>query len=364
MTVLFVVPCGDYYPSGIVRVRQFLPFLDRLGIQHTVLSYFSPKLHRFSESLRARRSTGAVQSGLLGLALAIDHAHKWWTRARILWLAPRVNLVFLQGVLPPVWYMRMLTRLNACTVLDLDDGIFLDSPARGKSVMAQVWRVIAGSHFIFDYARALNSHVALVPSAVSLDRYPAADAPLEDSTRRVIRVGWLGSSSTVKYLHHLVGPLQQLAAEGHAIELIVDGAGGGAAHVPAFAGITVTVTASYADRDIPALVARYDIGVMPLDDGPWERAKCAMKALIYMAARKPAVCSRVGENPYVITDGVDGSLAESEQDWITRLRALIVDPRLRAEMGRRGRKTVEERYSAEGSFALLSEHVFSAVGET
>ena len=134
--------------------------------------------------------------------------------------------------------------------------------------------------------------------------------------------------------------------------------------MPSFPGITVTVTPSYRDHDIPSLVARYDIGVMPLDDGPWERAKCAMKALIYMAACKPAVCSRVGENPYVITDGVDGSLAASGQDWITRLRALIVDPRLRAEMGRRGRKTVEERYSAEGSFALLREHVFSAVGET
>lgn len=361
MKVLFVVPCDAYLPSGTVRVRQFLPFLDRLGIRHTVLSYFSPGVHRFSESVRAGRSTGAVQSGLLGLALATDHAHKWWTRVRILWLAPRVDLVFLQGVLTPVWYMRILTRLNPRTVLDLDDAIFLDSAPRGQLVMGLVWRVIAGSHFIFDYAKPFNPQVALVPSAVSLDRYPAADAAAEDATRRVIRIGWLGSSSTVKYLRHLVSPLEQLAAEGHAIELIVDGAGSAAAGLPPFPGITVTVTRSYRDQDIPSLVARYDIGVMPLDDGPWERAKCAMKALIYMAAGKPAICSRVGENPYVITDGVNGSLAESEQDWIARLRALIVDPRLRAEMGRRGRKTIEERYSAETAFALLREHVFSSV---
>jgi glycosyltransferase involved in cell wall biosynthesis len=125
----------------------------------------------------------------------------------------------------------------------------------------------------------------------------------------------------------------------------------------------VTITPTYRDQDIPSLVARYDIGVMPLDDGPWERAKCAMKALIYMAAGKPAVCSRVGENPYVITDGVNGSLVESEQDWIATLRSLIVDPARRDEMGRRGRQTVEERYSAQTSFALLREHVFSSVGE-
>jgi hypothetical protein len=46
-TVLFVIPCGDYLPSGTVRVRQFLPFLDRLGIGYTVLSYFSPRIDRF-----------------------------------------------------------------------------------------------------------------------------------------------------------------------------------------------------------------------------------------------------------------------------------------------------------------------------
>lgn len=171
MTVLFVVPCGDYYPSGIVRVRQFLPFLDRLGIRHTILSYFSPRVHRFADVVRVRRMSfggRAVRSSLLGLASAADFMHKWGTRARILWLAPCVDLVFLQGVLPPVWYMRALMRLNPYTVLDLDDGIFLDSSARGKSVMAQVWRVIAGSHFIFDYAKSLNPRVALVPSSVSL----------------------------------------------------------------------------------------------------------------------------------------------------------------------------------------------------
>jgi glycosyltransferase involved in cell wall biosynthesis len=363
MAVLFVVPCEGYLPSGTVRVRHFLPFLDRLGIGHTVISYYSPSVHRFGEFVRGRRSTRAARSGLLGLAAAVEQAHKWWARARILWLAPRVDSVFLQGVLPPVWYMRALMRLNAHTVLDLDDAIFLGNPARAKSVMALVWRVIAGSHFIFDYAAPLNAHVVLVPSSVPLERYGSPAPAPRDPGRTVVRIGWLGGSSTVRYLRHLVGPLGQLAAEGHAIEFMVDGVGSEAARVPSFPGITVTITPTYRDQDIPSLVARYDIGVMPLDDGPWERAKCAMKALIYMAAGKPAVCSRVGENPYVITDGVNGSLVESEQDWIATLRSLIVDPARRDEMGRRGRQTVEERYSAQTSFALLREHVFSSVGE-
>lgn len=361
-TVLFVIPCGDYLPSGTVRVRQFLPFLDRLGVGHTVLSYFSPNVDRFDAFVRAGGSPRAIRPVLLAGVAAARLAYKWWTRMRILWLAPRADLVFLQGVLPPVWYTRALMRRNAHTVLDLDDAIFLGNPGRGKSVMTLVWQVIAGSHFIFDYAQALTPRVALVPSCVSLDRYDGVDAPRRDPARSVIRIGWLGSLSTVKYLRHLVEPLRQLAAEGHEIELMVDGAGTQAGCLPDFPGINVTVTPSYRDQDIPSLVSRYDIGVMPLDDGPWERAKCAMKALIYMAAGKPALCSRVGENPYVIEDGVNGFLAESETEWTAKLRALIYDPQLRADMGRRGRKTVEERYSSLMCFTLLHEHVFSRVG--
>ena len=361
-TVLFVIPSGDYLPSGTVRVRQFLPFLDRLGIGHTVLTYFSPRVDRLDAFVRGGVSLPALRPVLLAGTAAARHAFKWWSRVRILWLARRTDLVFLQGVLLPVWYTRLLMRWNTPLVLDLDDAIFLGNPGRGKSVMALTWRVIAGSHFIFDYAQAFNPRVALVPSAVSLDRYEAAGWPHTDRTRGAIRIGWLGSSSTVKYLRHLVEPLRQLAAEGHGIELMIAGVGSQAASLPAFRGITVTFTPSYADRDIPSLVSRYDIGVMPLDDGPWERAKCAMKALIYMAAGKPAICSRVGENPYVIEDGVNGFLAESEAEWTAKLRALISDPQLCAEMGRRGRKTVEERYSAPVCFALLYEHVFSRLG--
>jgi glycosyltransferase involved in cell wall biosynthesis len=260
--------------------------------------------------------------------------------------------------------MRLLNRLNAHTVIDLDDGIFLGNPARAASPLRQAWRVVAGSHFIFDYAAALNRGAVLVPSAVSLERYASTDAPDAGAARRVIRIGWLGSPSTVRYLGHLVGPLQRLAAEGHALELLIDGAGREAAGMPSFTGVTVTFTPSYADGDIPSLADRYDIGVMPLDDGPWERAKCAMKALIYMAAGKPAVCSRVGENAYVIEDGANGYLVDSEESWTAALRRLVVDPQLRRDIGRRGRQTIEARYSADASFALLDEHVFSRAGQS
>ena len=158
--------------------------------------------------------------------------------------------------------------------------------------------------------------------------------------------------------------VRQIAAQGHEIELMLAGVASNADVLAKFSGITVSCTPSYRDEEIPSIVSRYDIGVMPLSDGPWERAKCAMKALIYMAGGKPTVCSRVGENTYVIADASNGFLAESPGQWTKALGALMSDAALRAKIGRRGRDTVEARYSSRVCFGLLMEHVFSRAGAT
>ena len=88
-----------------------------------------------------------------------------------------------------------------------------------------------------------------------------------------------------------------------------------------------------------------DAGLMPLADSPWARGKCAYKILQYMACAIPAVASPVGANPGVIEDGVNGYLAGDSGDWVEKISRLIEDRVAAREMGRRGRKTVEQHYA-------------------
>jgi len=90
-----------------------------------------------------------------------------------------------------------------------------------------------------------------------------------------------------------------------------------------------------------------DIGIMPLPDSPWARGKCGYKLIQYMACGLPVVASPVGVNRQIVEHGVNGFLAETDDEWREALATLVADPDLRRRMGAAGRKKVEADYSLQ-----------------
>jgi glycosyltransferase involved in cell wall biosynthesis len=95
-----------------------------------------------------------------------------------------------------------------------------------------------------------------------------------------------------------------------------------------------------------------DIGIMPLPDDEWAKGKCGLKGLQYMAFAIPAIMSPVGVNTEIIQDGVNGFLADSEDEWFEKLSILIESFELRKKMGEEGRKTVVGKYSVKANQQL------------
>jgi hypothetical protein len=94
-------------------------------------------------------------------------------------------------------------------------------------------------------------------------------------------------------------------------------------------------------------LAQIGIGVAPLPDTPWERGKCGVKILQYMACGIPVVASPVGVNQNIVTHGVNGFLTKDAQEWTTALRTLSADPKMRQQFGKAGRETVEKRFTVQ-----------------
>jgi glycosyltransferase involved in cell wall biosynthesis len=88
-----------------------------------------------------------------------------------------------------------------------------------------------------------------------------------------------------------------------------------------------------------------DIGLMPLDDDPWTRGKCGYKALQYMAAGVPVVCSPVGMNVEIVTEGKTGLLAGDLSGWERQIARLVDCPALRQRLGVAGQDAALRDYS-------------------
>jgi len=92
---------------------------------------------------------------------------------------------------------------------------------------------------------------------------------------------------------------------------------------------------------------QFDVGLMPLQDNPFEGGKCGLKVIQYMGCGVPAVVSPVGVNEQIVVDGQTGFHCRSPRDWVERLRLLIRDQDLRHKMGAAARARVEEHYSLQ-----------------
>ena len=97
------------------------------------------------------------------------------------------------------------------------------------------------------------------------------------------------------------------------------------------------------------------VGLMPLKDSAWERGKCGYKLIQYMACGLPVVASPVGVNTEIVEDGVNGYLANINEEWVTSLEMLLTQPQVRLRMGCAGRAKVQEEYCIQKTGPMMVE---------
>ncbi|MBX3180004.1 MAG: glycosyltransferase [Candidatus Hydrogenedentes bacterium] len=274
---------------------------------------------------------------------------------------PGADVVFFRGPLlpygPPV-LERICRWLNPRLVFDIDDAIW-EPPAHVNSAflrfvdfgwtrkMAGLCRHgIAGNESLKAYVAPMNPHVTVIPTCIDMDLHTQKD--YARSPDAPVILGWTGLKDNLGYLRHIAPALQDLARE-YPIRLHV------ATGAPyALDGVAVVNEHWILGREIGCL-QEADIGLMPLDDTPRARGKCAFKALQYMAVGTPVVVSPVGMNAEVVEDGVTGFLADTPEEWRDRLGQLIADPDLRERMGRAARERVRARYSHAVYYPVLKD---------
>lgn len=339
MKILFLAPYPlEVAPSQRYRFEHFLKNMEEQRLHWTFQPFFSTK----AWNLLYQQGTNhyKVFYTLLG----------YLKRVKILLKAPEYEFIHIHRELtpfgPPVfeWIIAFIFRKKI--IYDFDDAIWLNDghdsklswtlKARWKIAKICSWsyKVSVGNEYLADFASTYNPLTVVIPTVVDT----SVHAPQHNDRPDMITIGWTGSHSTLPYLRPLVSVLQTLYESTPFQFLVI------ANKDPRLPLKNYRFIKWNKEKEIEDL-RKIDIGVMPLPEVEWAKGKCGFKLIQYMSLALPTVASQVGVNGQLVEHGKNGYLAKTPTEWLTFLKLLSENTKLRSEMGMSGRMKVESEYS-------------------
>ena len=316
MKILFLVQGLDVAASRY-RVLQYLPYLKEHGI-HTSVQHF-PK--GFFAKLKVFKSVS------------------------------QYDILFIQRKRFPVLWLKLIRKSAKKIVYDFDDSIMYrnskyishESGTRVKMFKNMVNasdHVIAGNEYLQKNTTPYMHNVTIIPSPIDISFYPQKIYSEKEDN---ITMGWIGAHGSIHYLKKMKPIFETLGKRNDRLRLkIVCDTFFDCENI-------VVEKKQWTEKGEVADIQSFDIGLMPLMDDPWSHGKCGLKILQCLAVGVPVVCSPAGINREIVEDGVHGFWANTEEEWIEKLKILINDPDLRKRMGMAGRERVIEYYSLKAN---------------
>lgn len=333
----------DRAPNQRFRFEQYLSYLSANGFECTL----SPLITSAEEDNRFYSSGSLFGKLTLGAKLG-------WRRLRDVLRANSFDIIFIAReafIASSVFFEKRLAKSKTKIIFDFDDAIWMDvisgnnqkfswlkDGSKTGKIITLANLVFAGNEYLATYARKFNAHVLIVPTTIDTELYK----PNYSISKQKLTIGWSGSVSTIEHFHYALPALDAIKKKyGNRVEISVIGDGNFRVDELGIIGKPWKMETELED------LHQIDIGIMPLPDNEWTWGKCGLKGLQYMALEIPTIMSPVGVNNQIISDGINGFLADETDEWIIKISKLIDDADLRITLGKAGRKTVVEEYSVQ-----------------
>jgi glycosyltransferase involved in cell wall biosynthesis len=210
------------------------------------------------------------------------------------------------------------------------------NPEENRDIYAQIIQnataVITSTPFLYDFYKAKRDNVYMVRNGIDLDRWRRRQGRMNHR----LRLGWVGAtpwrSGDLETLapwigNYLLSRKMYFHHSGHTEN--------GAARACDQLGIHQNISRIQPLVPInlyPKLFEHIDIGMVPLNDIPFNHAKSFIKGLEYAAAGVPFVSSYSPEYEYLAEHGV-GRVARNQDEWIYHLDELRDIQKRRDEIG-------------------------------
>jgi glycosyltransferase involved in cell wall biosynthesis len=232
----------------------------------------------------------------------------------------------------------LLRKYSKKIIYNFDDAVMYDPDQPSRTSGPHMKRfirsvkvadmVLVGSSYLAEQARKYNSNINVLPLGLKVSDYECCHSDFNDGK---IRLVWIGSKSTLKYLEELKPTLEEIGSLFNNVVLRIIGDG-------FFDLQNMEVEKRLWSKKTRAVdLATSDIGLAPLPDNRFTKGKCSFKVLEYASAGLPVIASPVGTNSDYIRNNVTGFFARDSKEWIDRIAQLINNPQSRKKVGQDGR---------------------------
>lgn len=218
-----------------------------------------------------------------------------------------------------------------------------------------------------NYARFTDKPIHILPNYLDLDWYGREKLLIRRNTDEV-RIGWFGSRGHYEDLRMIIPALKNVLEKYPQAKFVYCGFGGMSSdrlmtEVGWGEDVFKELPRNRREFVIPVgedlwpmkhQTLDFDIGIAPLIDDPFNHCKTPIKWMEYAATGVPAVMSPTvyAEHPFArgkstVKHGVDGFIANTQQEWETYLGNLIESKELRKKIGDKAKKNVFENWNID-----------------
>lgn len=344
MKILLLPKYAKDGPSSRYRFYQYIPFFQKQGWNIEVSPLLGNNYVRYLFH-KTQFPFLEIVSAYLNRFMTLLRKNKY----DIIWIE--------QEAFPwvPPFIEKLLIGSKTKIVADYDDAFFhrydlhkllLVRLILGKKidmVMGKAQIVLAGNEYLADRARRnARQRIEIFPTVVDTEKFIRKGSTSE----KYFTIGWLGSPSTRKYLSLVKDALIEIHNLGN-VRIVIVGAGDFKVNDLPIDNITWNE-----EKEVEE-ISKFDVGIMPLVDGPFEKGKCGLKLIQYLSCGIPVIGSPVGVNKEIIQHGKNGFQAETNDEWVRYLRLMMLDRDLRKKLGDEGRRLVLQNYSLKQNAVRL-----------
>lgn len=250
---------------------------------------------------------------------------------KALFFRKKNSVIVIQKICSNRFYANLLKILvlvrSEHTLYDIDDAEYLRQDTKTLHFFLRHCKLITvGSYALKDYCENYNTNVYINTSPVSEHSF------VKKERNKILNVGWVGDFgngsriskdfSHKKSMYSILFP--QIKLLQIPIELTIIGVKKETdipeirSYFEGTPNIKVTIPSDLdweSDDWVYAEIKKFDVGVSPLSDHPFNVSKSAFKAKQYLSVGIPTLASDVGENNKFVKHQENGFLCKNERDF-------------------------------------------------